>query len=110
AQLRDEIDRVRTSDQAEVNKLLTASGPELVGSVARAFTELGISVINVDDQGGRDGLDEDLWLSKRPITGAEADVTHLCEVKGHRRQTCTDDDFGALGKYLRRRSVEWKRT
>jgi hypothetical protein len=105
-----QINAVEASIQQPINELLTATGSALVDSVARAFDLLGVSTIVVDQQYPERPREEDLWLSGTPVRQPESEVRRLGEVKGYRRSTCSDDDYGALTKYLIRRGRQWRRS
>jgi hypothetical protein len=109
SELRKEEESVRAAFQANANGLLTESGSNLVNAVELALRTLGVETINVD-VAEPERREEDLWLGRAQMSAPPQDTSHLAEVKSYRRGTCSDDDYAALLKYLRRRSREWSRS
>jgi hypothetical protein len=101
-----------TSAQTPWNELLTSNGDVLKKPVRLALETFGVRVVDVDDywkvREPQRQKEEDLWLG----FGAEADPaiagTVLAEVKSSRRGTASEDDYGAVIKYLNRRKSEFR--
>lgn len=98
--------------QTPWNDLLTSTGDPLKKAVKRALETLGASVTDVDEywktRAPERQKEEDLWIG----FGAEADPSvagvALAEVKSNRRGTASEDDYGAVIKYLNRRKNEYR--
>lgn len=111
-EINEKIEKVKATEQEQLNKLLKAKGEDLKQATMRVFEYLDFRVIDVDkyweEQGKERQKEEDLWLF---LPGKEIDFQKdfiiLAEVKGKDRGAASDDECGAIGKYVRRRSKEF---
>lgn len=112
-QLSDSFARKWADVQARWNRLLTCSGDDLKRAVHGALEAFGGKVIDVDDYWKNHGQpdrqkEEDLWLGRGVEPNPADEGVFLVEVKSSKRGTASDDDYGAVIKYLSRRKTEFK--
>lgn len=101
--------------QAPWNELLSKSGDALKEAVKRALEAFGWHVVDVDEYWKNSSTpnrqrEEDLWIGDGPDPEPTQPHIALAEVKGKERGTASDDDYGAVVKYLHRRAREFKQT